>query len=225
MNPTIKQWLTYGIAFIAIAVILILLLKSCDDKNVTPADEIKEIKEKPVTHYRDKDNIEHAEKPVVTADVSGINAFYDHVIDSLKKVIKAKDKDIKALAAASFSTTSTFTPVISYPDSSKAAIPAIEYSDKWLSIKGNAGGPWTYSVRDSLTFVAYTKRTGLFKKELMLNAYAQNPNTHIAGLTGISVYKEKPNRFGLGLQLGYHWTGEKFAPTIGVGLSYNLIKF
>jgi len=37
--------------------------------------------------------------------------------------------------------------------------------------------------------------------------------------------KRKPKPFGIGVQVGYGWNGEKLNPFVGIGVSYNFIRF
>lgn len=219
-----------GIIICAIFFGIMLFMKRCYDNymNDRKVENVEQKQNKPVTHYTDVNGVDHAEKPVVGADVTYINAFYQHIIDSLTKVIKAKPKDIKTIVAAGIEAKGSFEPEIEYVtlDTCVNQYPdTLRYRDKWMSLMGSIRDKkFNYIVADSLTFVMYQKKTGLFKKELYLNAYSQNPNVYIKGLTGIQVPQPNPRRFGIGVQVGYTWDG-KWQPYAGVGLSYNLIRF
>lgn len=60
---------------------------------------------------------------------------------------------------------------------------------------------------------------------LQLDVSTANPDTKVSGIKAYRIY-EKPKRWGVGFQLGYGFQKDmKPAPFIGVGLSYNVIKF
>lgn len=153
---------------------------------------------------------------------SNINkTFSDHTM-TLEALIPKTDSNKRDYTMTIDSWKGNTTPLYIDADTTLS----IHFEDKWLSIDGSlTDKPWTYSIRDSLTFVSYYKKKGLFKKQLVLNAYSANPNTTITGLTAIDIAQPKPKRIGIGLQAGYYYTGKAFVPAAGIGITYNIIRF
>ena len=230
INKPYVKYIILGILLLLFIIVVADVYEGCvkkrTEKNIQQQEQIKNT---PVTHYRDKDSIDHAEKPVAEVDLYAADMLYNHIIDSLRSVIKTKEGDIKAILQAGTETQQYFKPDIDYIniDTSVSQIAdSVRYQDKWLTLKGSIQTKeFEYTVRDSLTFVAYNKRTGLFTKQLFLNAFSQNPHTQINGLTAIKIDVPKPKKFGFGVFAGYTWDGNALKPTAGIGINYNIIRF
>jgi len=217
----------YGAMCIATAVLIICILsvRSCTKPDIVVQPKIEEIKQTAPTHYTDKGGTEHAEKMVAIGEVNALRGSYQHTIDSLSKLLKVKPKMIREIVQAGTETSGDFIPTYILVDDSSNQL-GVSYQDKWLKISGvtNSDTSWKYSITDSFTAVTYLKKTGLFRRTLFLDAFAENPNTHIRGLTGIRV--ERPvKKFGVGLNVSYAYDGLRWRPVMGVGLQYNLIRF
>lgn len=83
---------------------------------------------------------------------------------------------------------------------------------------------------DTLTLVWHNVRTGnIFshKDSLQLDIYNSNPNSKIVGAHAYRKAEVRSTNFGLGFFLGYGYSfiNSKPSPIIGVGLSWNPIKF
>jgi hypothetical protein len=215
---------------ILLAIILILVDVKCGKKE--PAEQskkVEKIKATPPKRYVDDGGTTHTEKPVAQADISTIKASYQKMIDSLKQVLKIKDKQIVDLLSVGTTTTGKFKPTIDtfYIDSVPNV--SVSYTDKWLSIFGLVGNDeeWKYTYSDSLTFTTYYKHTGFLKlgRTLMLDGFSSNPNTQIDGLTSIKINRNKPKKFALGFNISYAFDGKIWKPVAGVGLNYNIIRF
>ncbi len=104
-----------------------------------------------------------------------------------------------------------------------------DYDDKWISIHGKWNDSLTlsYAMRDSIWFVNYRKKKGLFRREEFMDGFSANPHTSISGLTAISTgtHQRKPMRISIGPSLGYHYAGGRFSWSVGVGIQYNIIRF
>ncbi|MBK6903958.1 MAG: hypothetical protein IPH04_14455 [Saprospirales bacterium] len=102
-----------------------------------------------------------------------------------------------------------------------------DFEDEWAHIKAVQDMFWyrvEYEVRDSVSFVIKEKHN-LFKgTTLSLTGVSSNPNTRIEGLSLLEL-KPKNKRFGVGPQAGVGFDGKGFAPYLGVGVSYDLIRF
>lgn len=125
--------------------------------------------------------------------------------------------------------------IITLTDSTKCLPLPIKFKrgDKWWNETGTITEKG-YLESDSLNFISepiiavgYKKRTFktlLKKPELVIVYRDKNPYSHIKELDNIFI-KDKPRRFGIGLQVGYGLSIYGLSPTISIGINYNLIKF
>lgn len=85
------------------------------------------------------------------------------------------------------------------------------------------------TTKDSLTYIdEYVKEGGIFNRRTFLQVSISNSNPYNK-ISGMEVYRKplpKPKRFGLGPQVGATLSADmKVKPYIGIGGSYNLIRF
>jgi hypothetical protein len=81
---------------------------------------------------------------------------------------------------------------------------------------------------DTLDVLSKTVKEGnIFNRRhyLQIDVKNRNPNTLI---THINAYRQplpRPKKIGIGLQVGYGFSGTAPKPYVGIGVSYNLIRF
>lgn len=63
------------------------------------------------------------------------------------------------------------------------------------------------------------------RKWVELDVKNRNPNTVITQVNAYRQLLPKPKKFGIGFQVGYGFSGIAPKPYVGVGISYNLIRF
>lgn len=81
---------------------------------------------------------------------------------------------------------------------------------------------------DSMTVVWKRVREGkpFHRKSLLqFDISFANPDDSISGLKVYRVPEAKPKRFAIGPQVGITYIDRKFRPYVGVGVSYNIIRF
>lgn len=200
------------------------------DKTLTNIERIVQIRDDSISYWKDKYNQEHAEKRIAQGQIEELQLVYGPLIDTVKEMLGIQASAIKNLSAVGITNSGQITARVDtyYVDSTRHL--AFNYNDKWLDIKGSLSdlARLKYTSRDSLIVTAYTKKKGflgLGKRETYIDAYSLNPNSRITGLTGLMVLKERQKRFGLGPFVGIGWSGNGIVPTVGIGLSYDLIKF
>jgi len=237
VNPNATKYIGLVLgSLIAVLALCLFLQQSCHQ----PEQETKKANAtfdiKPPVKYTDEGGTVHTENEVAqAADIEGINNYYQGIIDSLMKVIKNKPKApaVQNLVLAGTETNGSFKPKIDtvYLDTNhyEAPIYTINYKDKWLQLKGyvNADSPWTYLVVDSIGLVTYWHRKHWYsKKQLLIDGFSFNPNTHLTGLTAIKLNAAQPKKWGIGFMVGYG-VGRDFTlqPFVGVGIQRNFIRF
>lgn len=50
-------------------------------------------------------------------------------------------------------------------------------------------------------------------------------STEVRYVTNTKIIREKEKKWGIGIQAGYGWNGEKFTPYIGAGVTYTFLRF
>ena len=216
---------------LVIAVLLITLINTCNrqGKVIDNIKSIAKISNSPITYKKDIEGTVHAEKQLAVADISILKEqYYKYVIDSITKRLSVKEKQL--LSFTGISTIDTGSVKLKIDTTYIDSIPQteFEYNDKWVSFKGYIGKSdyLEYSIYDSLGITVYQKNKGLFKNSVpIINVYSLNPKVKIAGLTGFSIPVKQPSKFGLGAYIGYGWNGNSFSPSIGLSLTYTLIRF
>lgn len=236
LNPYAVKSVGLVILSIVVLIVLFSLVKSCQTPEHTPVTGNTTFVVKPPTQYSDAGGTVHTETTVAQAvDIEGINLYYQGVIDSLVKVIKAKPKvaAVQNVALVGTETSASFKPKIDtiYIESSKLKPPmyTINYKDKWLKLKGfvNADSAWQYRVTDSIGLVTYWRRQHWYsKRELLIDGFSFNPNTHLTGLTAIKLNAAQPKKWGVGFVVAYG-VGKDLTlqPFVGVGIQRNFIRF
>lgn len=237
-NPNFLRVALKWLGVFVLVLIIAMFVRACDQKEKSPVqDEITIVKPPIVHHYVDDSGKQHAEVAAIVAPVvNNLDNHYQHIIDSLTKVIKAKPKAVQSAVMIGTETEGDFVPTITPPsvvknDSAELLFynenASVDYHDKYLTIHGklNKDSNWSYKVVDSLSVVTYLKKKGWFGHQLYLDALAQNPNTSIKGITGIEITGYKPHKWGIGVQVGYGWNGLAFSPIVSVGLQRSFIRF
>jgi|GEM_PF-7102461 len=171
-------------------------------------------------HYEDKSGLQHTVTPV--KPVLPGTATIKNVISKTP----IPEKQVLHVTAASTITRDT---IFIKEQVKPADTLQFDYEDKWISIHGkwNDSLMLSYAMRDSIWFVNYWKKKGLFRKEEFMDGFSANPHTSISGLSAISTgsRKQAPMRISIGPSLGYHYAGGKFSWSVGVGIQYNIIRF
>ncbi|NVJ47286.1 MAG: hypothetical protein HWE07_09165 [Cytophagia bacterium] len=84
---------------------------------------------------------------------------------------------------------------------------------------------YRYTFTDSLSILnTATRRNWFSPKEYKIRVVSANPNTRLTGATSLTV-KESGTRWSIGLFGGYGWNGQKFTPTVGIGITREIIAF
>lgn len=221
----------YG-ACILLLILSIATVKSCLTQTpVFPTlKTITEIKDDSASYWKDAYGREHAQKEVAEAKYETIKAVYGPVIDSVLKGLKIQGKQMESLNIAGISNSNHVALSVDTIHKDSTTEYRFHYDDKWIKLAGIIGqnSALDYTTYDSLIITSYYKRSGflgLGKKTSYVDAYSLNPHSHITGMQSIRIATEKPKRFGLGPYVGYGWNGRQWAPNIGFGLNFSILKF
>lgn len=228
---TIRQkandaWTKYkkGLPFVAVFVLVFLFeTKGCKSENKAPCEPKTTIYE-----TIDTNGEKHYKKEIAVNDKSD---FSKAEIDKLKKALALKDNQIKAITIAN----------AALKDSLKL---------KNITLDSLNNKVWTWSKvepekseikanmneKDSILHVEanikvqtvdYIEKHWFKKDKLITDFYSPDQNIKF---NGVQIYRSEkiiqPKRFGIGLQMGYGLgTNFQIFPYVGIGASYNLIRF
>ena len=99
----------------------------------------------------------------------------------------------------------------------------------WYGLSGRSTHQGLYidtlSIWNRQSIVLGDKKSGFLKPtEFRFDIVNSNPYIKTTGMNSY-VHKEREKRFGLGVFVGYGASAAGLSPIIGVGLSYNLLRF
>ena len=80
------------------------------------------------------------------------------------------------------------------------------------------------SIPNTLSFAIGDKKTGFFKSEYRIEVVNSNPYITTTGLDAYTLQVPK-KRFGFAVFAGYGITESGLSPMVGVGFSYQLLRF
>ncbi|MVT11389.1 DUF6549 family protein [Chitinophaga tropicalis] len=163
-----------------------------------------------------------------------LQEFFHMEAEQIRKDFNLKLKNVTGYLRANLQTSGTVTikpdsgttVIVRNPSGSDTA--HFRYRDHWSKFDAtllNNKLTLDYQTRDSVAFAMSRKRRSLFgPKRAVLEGISYNPNSTIAGITGIEI--KAPNyRWSIGPCAAYGWMGNRWSLFTGVSVQYSLIKF
>ncbi|MDY6025962.1 DUF6808 domain-containing protein [Bergeyella zoohelcum] len=191
--------------------------------------------------YKDKDSTTHIVQEVVPMvveskkeDITNIienHSYSSYVKDTLAPALKIATEKIQELTRVKAKLEGELQATKVELAENKAK--RVYYEDKYLSIvthEDSTGSPkkLQYTYNAELNITHYSKRKNFWNKERnYIDVSSPDKNFKINGLEHYQkqIYI-RPKQVGIGFQFGYGLTQDfKVQPYMGVGLSYNLIRF
>lgn len=226
---SLKRYLWFGA--IAVVALAFLLLRQCSEtRNLKQSREnIQNYLADTIDYYTNERGQIVAEKQALKGEKETLEILLSETSDQLKN-LSDKFKDIKAAGEIG--------QVIEIVDTIKVPyeVPVpFEFSRNWSKIdksyfiSGNSTNLGitidSLSIPNTLSFVIGEKKTGFWKSEYRIEAVNSNPYVKTTGLDAYTFERSK-KRFGLSVYTGYGISKNfTFTPQIGVGLSFDLIRF
>lgn len=98
--------------------------------------------------------------------------------------------------------------------------------DQWLSLKDSTDikGKTSVSLKMNIDVDLWTGIEKKTKKPITILT-TTNPYISVIGIKSQKYDLPKPKKMGIGFQFGYSMTNKGLSPTVGVGVSYNIICF
>lgn len=204
----------------AIIVLALLLQNQCSTKRAVRQD--LERTEQEVVRWKDETGRERARVEEVELDYQTYKITQSRLQDSLKQA-GIKEKIIYVAGTETVITDTIQTVVRDTVVVGQKAL-SFDYADEFARVTGlvyTDSISLQYSIKNKLTLVSYTK--GFFNRRTYVEAISENPNVQITGMKTLAIRDKK--RFGFGPQAGVAYVGGKFQPYIGLGVSWNIIRF
>lgn len=155
------------------------------------------------------------------------NKYYSYVSDTLAPALKIKMNEVKELTQVKAKLEGELKAAKIEVDKNKNK--TYYYNSRYFSATAKDGdSSLQYSYNAELNLTKYEKRKSFFKdKKTYIDISSPDKNLKINGVENFTKdITIPPTKFGIGVQAGYGINSElKIAPYIGVGLSYNLIRF
>lgn len=165
--------------------------------------------------YKDKYGIEHAQKELITDQMSRVTTYYGAQIDSMAQLLDIKPKRVKSIVYVPFEADINI-------DSLKQALASVDT----VNIHSVDTVPGRVKINSIMSLTKYQKGTGFLglKKKTYLDVSFDNPIFKPLNVSGFDI-TVKPKHWSIGPYVGYGWMGDKWAPNIGISIQYSLIKF
>jgi hypothetical protein len=226
----INVWAT--LLGVVVIICIILQVKSCKQSRYYSG--IISAKDDSLRTWQDEAGRWRAEATTAQVSKADLQKFFSLESKQIREDFDIKLKNVTGYLRASMQTSGNISMqvdsgakiIVQNLDGSDTA--AFHYADTWSRFDAtlqNSKLNLSYLIRDSVTFVTSTKRSGLFGSTYtVLNGVSYNPNSKISGITGIDI--RIPNkRFGIGPYVGYGFNGSSWKLNAGISLQYSIIKF
>lgn len=218
-------------AIVAILAMVVLTVAKFEGMR-TERDSYKSLADaqvKEVKYWKDKEGLSHARAQAAEASTKAILDIHNAEMQDLRKQVSGLNKNLsnlKSYISTRVSTSDTIFTTLHDTVYNNRPVKAFSYKDDWTVINGTLfqdSVKIKYQVTDSLTFVTYYKKQGLFKpKRLMVDGISYNPHSRITGLKNITVAQPPRKRFGVGPYIGIGIDGKI---NIGFGAQYSVLRF
>ncbi|MBC8053741.1 MAG: hypothetical protein H7Y13_11820 [Sphingobacteriaceae bacterium] len=183
-----------------------------------------------VDRYVDADDNKHAiikENPVTRKQIKDGTAIPPAYIDSLATALKLAKRDITESTSIIATLKGQLKGTVRQ-DSAKGKITTFKgpYLEAWHTESDTV---LNYKYNARFDIVKYdNKKWFLGKRHYYQDISAKDPDMYIDGVRNYTIAQGfDTRRFGIGLQVGYYYdpVSGSVRPSIGAGLSYNLVTF
>lgn len=188
--------------------------------------------------WKDKDSLNHAKITVIeTSNTKTLLEIQskDSTIQELQETVKKFEKKLKDRGNVSVVDNTTEVSVTVPTEVEKDSADAPVYKsdinlDNWIfahTVANKDSTSLSIKVRNKYAIIIGEEPQGWFKKPIpFAEVINYNPYTETKSLRTYQVTVPKPKKFGLGIMAGYMLDDNfNFKPAVGVGISYNLIRF
>lgn len=212
------------------AVLVFLLLRQCSETKEAnkSLESVQNYLSDTISFYKDETGKIVAQKQALQGDKHSLEILLGETSEQLGRLTR-KFKEVQS-AGEITTITNIDTIKILYKDTVPYKFKRLwSKNDKYFFVKGHSSHLGvsidSLSIPNTLSFAIGDKSTGFWKSEFRIEAVNSNPYVKTTGLDAYSLSVPK-KRMGLSLYVGYG-LGPKFTlnPQIGIGLSFDLIRF
>lgn len=193
-----------NLTYVFIAIVLlsgwVFQVKTCNDaERFRQAQTVVKATGDSVRYWKDLWSKEHATRQMIEGDRETLHLVYGRKMDSLAKRLHLKQKQLQDMTEVLLRAEGQI-KTVPVPDIRRDTVNGIEYvyqgqsftwQDGYMSMTGyvdSAIAKVNYSIDVELNVTKYWKRKWfLGRKRRYIDAYCDNPNVQIKGLTGVKV--------------------------------------
>lgn len=218
---------------ITCVVLAFLLFRQCSETKQAnrEAQSVQNFLNDTIEYYKDETGALVAQKSVLRGDEQTLEILLSKKIDSLGQLKRLVEK-FKGVESAGNIVQVVRIDTVKIPY--EVEVP-FEFSRNWSKhdksyfVKGTSTNTGitidSLSIPNTLSFAIGGKSTGFWKSEYRIEAVNSNPFIKTTGLDAYS-FSQRKKRFGLSIYAGVGISENfTFAPQIGVGFSFDLIRF
>lgn len=219
--------------FAVIAILAFLLFRQCGETKEAKrsVESVQNFLNDTISYYKDETGALVAEKSVLRGDKQTLQILLSKKIDSLGQ-LKRLVENFKEVESAGNITQEVRIDTVKIPY--EVEVP-FEFSRNWSKndksyfVKGKSTNTGvtidSLSIPNTLSFAIGEKSTGFWKSEYRIEAVNSNPYIKTTGLDAYS-FSQRKKRFGISIYAGAGLSENfTFAPQIGVGVAFDLIRF
>lgn len=185
------------------------------------------------THWRDKYNTEHANNIALQENLHTAQALHEQALAEVADRLQIRQKQVEGLQKMVATAKGRIVTIV---DSSRRGDTTASFiaQDPFTTISGATVGNHeevAYSVRVPIVLTPYWKRPYKFlglefgRIEHYIDGYSTNPSVVLDSLQDIRILSKQPGRWGAGPFVGLMYNGNNFAPVLGLGITYTLIRW
>jgi hypothetical protein len=183
-----------------------------------------------IEYYRTQTGRLVAEKNAAVLRSRDLEKAYPEIYKALKTDFDIKTKDLKAYIRSEIQATGSGTADIINNDYHYGVKQGaqLRVNDNYLKLEATVldslHASYSYTYSDTIQqAISIRKKWFLGRETLYGSAMLSNPSAKVVGSTNISIDNYRDKRFGLGV--GVFYDPFTNSPRVGIGVTYNLIKF
>lgn len=225
--PSIKlSWL-----HLVLVVVCIFWFRSCSQKTSIENDLVNydKVINDTISYYETKNGDVIATKLALEGSNKSLQLLVSSLNDSTQQLKKLLSK-FKRVTSASQTKTNTVIDSIQVP----YIIEDVDFNmpfnlnDKYYAINGRSTNKGLFidelSIPNTQSIVVGNRKQGFLRTEYRIEVQNSNPYIKTTDIDSYTL-KERNKRLGLGLYIGYGLNNTGLTPQLGVGLSYDVIRF
>ena len=216
---------------LVVVVVGFLWFRSCSQKTGVENDlsNYHKVMNDTISYYETKNGDIIASKLAIEGSNKSLELLISSLNDSTKQ-LKTLVSKFKRVASASQTKTITVIDSIKVPYSIDGVVfdKTFRLKEPYYTINGRSTNNGLFiddlSIPNTQSIVVGKRKKGFLKTEYRIEVQNSNPFINTTAVDSYTL-KERKKRIGLGIYLGYGLNNTGLTPQLGVGLSYDVIRF